>query len=295
MKIVNVIGGLGNQMFQYAFALVLKERYPDEEVLVDTQLFRFPFVKKYKGNNFYHHGYEIGEAFPSAPLKIASWWQMARVTYFLPNYVLNRVARRFLPKRQSEYKQKGDYAFLPEVFSMSGDYFFEGYWQHYKYFEGMRNTLSRAFKFPLPNVKNGQAAEKMLQTHSIGVHVRRGDYVGNKGFGGVCTLEYYQNAIKQMEVTDDSHFFVFSNDIAWCKENLEPLMKNVTYVDWNKGRDSHWDLFLMSQCEQLVIANSSFSWWGAYLNKRAKKVVAPKRWNRCEEDMHIQMPEWTLI
>lgn len=84
MKIVNIIGGLGNQMFQYAFALVLKEKYPGEEVLVDTQLFRFPIVKKYKGNNFYHHGYEIEEAFPSAPLRIASWWQMAKVSYFLP-------------------------------------------------------------------------------------------------------------------------------------------------------------------------------------------------------------------
>jgi len=295
MKIVNVIGGLGNQMFQYAFALVLKEKFPNEEILIDTQLFRFPIVKKYKNNNFYHHGYEIEEAFPNAPLKNASWWQMAKVSYFLPNYVFNRSLRRILPKRKTEYKQADDYAFYPEVFTMKGDCFFEGYWQHYKYFEGMCDVLSEAFRFPQPNQKNNKITEQMRNSPSIGMHVRRGDYVGNKGFGDVCTLEYYQKAIEQMEITADTHFYVFSNDIAWCKANLEPLMKHVTYVDWNKGKESHWDMYLMSQCEQLVIANSSFSWWGAYLNQRASKIIAPKLWNRYVSDMHIQMPEWQLI
>jgi len=295
MKIVNIIGGLGNQMFQYAFAVVLKEKYPDEEVLIDPSLFRFPFVKKYKGNNFYHHGYEIEKAFPNAPMRTATCRQMSKVTYFLPNYVLNRVLRRVLPKRKTEYKQRDDYAFYPEVFSMKQDCFFEGYWQHYRYYEGMRDVLSKAFRFPQPTQKNAEIAEQMHNTHSIGLHVRRGDYVGNKGFGDVCTLDYYQEAIEQMEIVEDSHFYVFSNDITWCRDNLEHLMKNVTYIDWNCGKDSHWDIFLMNQCEQLVIANSSFSWWGAYLNQRAKKIIAPKLWNRYVEDVHIQMSEWQLI
>ena len=295
MKIVNIIGGLGNQMFQYAFAVVLKEKYPKEEVLVDPHLFRFPFVKKYKNNNFYHHGYEIEKAFPNASLKTASWRLMAKVTYYLPNYVLNRVIRKALPKRKYEYRQENDYVFYPEVFKMAHDCYFEGYWQHYKYFEGMQDVLRSTFQFPLPEGENMEASKKMMEVPSIGIHVRRGDYVGNKGFGDVCTLEYYQKAIQQLNVTGETHFFVFSNDIAWCEEHLQPLMKNVTYVDWNKGKDSHWDMYLMSQCEQLVIANSSFSWWGAYLNQRASKIIAPKLWNRYVSDMHIQMPEWQLI
>lgn len=295
MKIVNIIGGLGNQMFQYAFARVLKEKYPDEEVLIDPHLFRFPLIKKYKNNNFYHNGFEVDATFPNASLKIANWRQMSKVTYFLPNYVLNRVLRRVLPKRVSEYTQENEFAFYPEVFSIKTDCYFEGYWQHYKYFDGMRDVLLDMFQFPQPNEKNVNLSEEIQHTHSIGMHVRRGDYVGNKGFGNVCTLEYYQKAIEQMEINPNTHFFVFSNDISWCKDNLEPLMKHVTYVDWNKGKDSHWDMFLMSKCEQLVIANSSFSWWGAYLNQQAKRIIAPKLWNRYVMDIHIQMPEWQLI
>lgn len=295
MKIVNIIGGLGNQMFQYAFAVVLKEKSMDKDVLIDTQLFRFSFIKKFKRNNFYHNGYEIKEVFPNATLPEAKGWQMARVSYWLPNYVLNRVARKILPKRQTEYKQKGDYSYDEEVFTMQGDYFLEGYWQHYRYFEGMQGVLRRIFQFPLPEDKNLDAVKDMRSLPSIGMHVRRGDYVGNPGFGDVCTLEYYKNAIGQLDVKPETIFYVFSNDILWCEDNLRPLMQNVCYVDWNKGKDSFWDMFLMSQCEQLVIANSSFSWWGAYLNERAKIVVAPKLWNRCETEIHIQMPEWQQI
>ena len=295
MKIVNIIGGLGNQMFQYAFAVALKEKYPDEEVLIDTQLFLFPIVKKYKRNNFYHNGYEISKVFPNATLPVASGRQMAKVSYYLPNYVLNRVLRKIFPKRKSEYRQKNYNEYYPEVFSLKEDTYFEGYWQHHQYFDGIQNVLRQTFQFPIPNDKNWKTAKEMRMVPSVGLHVRRGDYVGNWGFGDVCNLEYYQKAIEHMDVTDDTMFYVFSNEIEWCEENLRPLMKNVTYVDWNKSKDSVWDMYLMSQCEQLVIANSSFSWWGAYLNQRAKKIIAPKLWNRYVEDMHIQMPEWQLI
>lgn len=295
MKIVNIIGGLGNQMFQYAFAVVLKEKYPAEEILVDPYLFRFPFVKKYKNNNFYHNGYEVEKVFPNATLRTANWKQMSKVTYFLPNYAINRVLRRILPPKKSEYKQENEYVFYPEVFAKKEDCYYEGYWQHYKYLEGMRNVLQETFRFPQPNERNEMTAAQMCNTHSIGMHIRRGDYVGNKGFGDVCTLEYYKEAINQLNFVENPHFFVFSNDIPWCKENLEPLIKKVTYVDWNSDKDSHWDMYLMSQCEQLVIANSSFSWWGAYLNARATKILAPRLWNKSVEDVHIQMPEWQLI
>lgn len=295
MKIVNIIGGLGNQMFQYAFAMVLKKHNSEEIVYIDPHLFRYPFVKRYKNNNFYHNGYEINTIFPNATLPVASWNQMMKVTFFIPNYVLNRVIRRILPKRKTEYKQDGEYSFFPEVFSLKDDYFLEGYWQHYQYFEGMRDSLLYTFQFPTPSGKNAAIAEDIKISSAVGIHVRRGDYVGNYGFGDVCNLEYYQKAIGLIDLKHETVFYVFSNDTAWCEEHLRPLMKNVCYVDWNKGKESFWDMYLMSQCEQLVIANSSFSWWGAYLNQRAKKIIAPKLWNRYVDDIHIQMPEWQLV
>lgn len=295
MKIVNVIGGLGNQMFQVAFAIVLREKYPDEEVLIDTQLFRFPIIKSFKGVNFYHNGFEVNEIFPNATLPIASFRQIIKVSYYIPNYFLNRIFRRVIPKRNSEYNQKGSFTYDSEVYGIQSDCYFDGYWQHYKYFEGMRNVLVNAFQFPMPSERNRAMARQMEEKPSVGIHVRRGDYIGNPGFGGVCTLEYYKKALDVLEVSPACMFYVFSNEVAWCEENLEPLMGNVIYVDWNKGKDSPWDMYLMSHCQQLIIANSSFSWWGAYLNQHASKIIAPKVWNKRIKDMHIQMPEWTLI
>ena len=155
--------------------------------------------------------------------------------------------------------------------------------------------LQHTFQFPTPNKKNRETVEQMKNAPSVGVHVRRGDYVGNRGFGGICTLDYYKKALAMIESTPETFYYVFSNDISWCEENLRALMKNVCYVNWNKGKDSAWDMYLMSQCNQLIIANSSFSWWGAYLNKKAGKIIAPKTWNNCVNDVHIQMPDWLLI
>lgn len=295
MKIVSIIGGLGNQMFQVAFAIALKKKSPDDEILIDTQKFRYPFIKSFNGVNFYHNGYEVDNFFPNASLPIASSRQIAKVSYYLPNYLLNRVVRKILPKRKSEYKQSNSYTFSPEVFNILEDCYYEGYWQHFKYYIDVRDTLLYSFQFPTPNKKNSEVATIMKTVPSIGIHVRRGDYVNNRGFGGVCSLEYYLRALKLVDVELETHFFVFSNDIEWCEENLRPIMKNVTYIDWNQGKNSPWDMFLMSQCKQLIIANSSFSWWGAFLNQQASKIVAPKTWNKLVADIHIQMPDWTLI
>ena len=130
MKIVNIIGGLGNQMFQYAFALALKEKHKDEIVKIDTSHFNYIFIKKFKSANL-HNGYEIEKVFPNAKLPHATAIDLMKVTWYMPNYILSRIVRRILPPRKNEYIQKSTdiFAFNQDVFNAKGDGYYEGVWQ----------------------------------------------------------------------------------------------------------------------------------------------------------------------
>ena len=119
MKIVNIIGGLGNQMFQYAFAVALKAKYPNEEVFIDTQHYKNAFIKVYHGNNFYHNGYEIDKVFPNATLEPARPKDLMKVSFYIPNQVLARAVRRIFPKRKTEFvTDQQPYVFIPEALSV---------------------------------------------------------------------------------------------------------------------------------------------------------------------------------
>lgn len=121
----------------------------------------------------------------------------------------------------------------------------------------------------------------MKNENSISIHARRGDYVNNSVYHGISSLAYYKKVIEYIKGTvDDPIFYVFSNDTLLVKENLEVETKEVTYVDWNNNESSYRDLQLMSNCKYNIIANSSFSWWGAFLNSNINKIViSPLKWN----------------
>ena len=290
MKIVNITGGLGNQMFQYALAISLKERFPDEDVFVDISHYNTLFFKHYKGINL-HNGFEIDKVFPNATLPIAGMRQICKVSYYIPNYVLSRIGRKLLPQRKTELipAYSKNYSYVAEVY-LSGDCYYEGYWQCIKYFEIIKDKLiNDIFAHPEPNIYNKSLIEQIMTCNSIGVHVRRGDYLNEPEFRNICGVEYYKNGIERLLSDGRRHtFFIFSNDIKWCEENIEPLIGDSTihYVTGNEGKQSCWDMFLMTYCKDLIIANSSFSWWGAFLNKNVYRVIAPEPWlNRdCEID-----------
>lgn len=300
MKIVNTIGGLGNQMFQYAFAIALQKSHPKEIVKIDTQHYRFPFIKKFKGNNFYHNGFEIYNVFPNADIREASPWELIRLSYYIPNYILSRVARRVLPERKTEYILPVDnyFYYQEDAIEKKGDCYYEGVWSSIKYFTGVKKELQKQFSFGTPNEYNAKILNNILDTDSVAMHIRRGDYVNAPNFKDICTFDYYKKAIETILKLESSPvFYIFSNDIEWCKQNIEPLLNGnkSVYVSGNRGKDSSWDMFLMGHCKSQILANSSFSWWSAFLNPRAEHIIVPSRWINRSDDVEMYDESWIKI
>ena len=182
--------------------------------------------------------------------------------------------------------------YQPAIFELKRGYV-DGYWQSAKYFEGIEDVLREEFKFPKPSHnKNDVLIEEMRNSCSVSIHVRRGDYLG--GFP-VMDMSYYTPAMQFIkEKYKNAHFYVFSNDIVWCREHF--VGEEFTFVDWNTGTDSYYDMYMMSQCKHNIIGNSSFSWWAAWLNANNDKVViAPSIWFKKVKTPDIYMKDWIVI
>lgn len=173
--------------------------------------------------------------------------------------------------------------FSPEILQLPDNVFLSGYWQSEKYFLEIEAQIRSDFSFKLPfSDRNSETAREISKSNSVSLHVRRNDFAKNSKINaihGLCTLAYYSAAIQFIEEKIASpNFFVFSDDPAWVKSNLK-INHPCVYVEHNQGLESYNDMRLMSLCRHNIIANSSFSWWGAWLNSNAEKiVVAPQRW-----------------
>ena len=301
MKIVNIIGGLGNQMFQYAFAIALQEKWK-EEVKIDTHHYNYLFSKYFHGNNFYHNGFEIDKIFPCARLKKALVWDILKVSYYVPNFAISRVARKILPKRRYEFiqKAKDSYIYDEKVFTDNKYRYYEGYWMSARFLFPYRNKIKETYKFDsFTSSQNKEYELLLLKDNSVTIHVRRGDYLNCTNMTNICNLDYYRKAItKVKEQISNPIFFIFSNDIEWCKENLkQDLHNNIVYfVTNNKGCESYRDMQLMSLARCNILANSSFSWWGAFLNDRNDQIVfVPNKWITNINAEEIYLDEWIKL
>lgn len=162
-------------------------------------------------------------------------------------------------------------------------WYIEWFFQSEKYFKDYENEIRSDFYFVKEiSHKNKEILDIINSTNSVSIHVRRWDYISNKLANkthGVCDLEYYTTSIKFINSKiSDSVFFFFSDDIEWVKQNIKITNKSY-YIDWNTWEDSFEDMRLMSNCKHNIIANSSFSWWWAWLNKNNSPIViAPKKW-----------------
>jgi len=274
MIIVQLMGGLGNQMFQYATARALAIRN-EAELKLDTSEFGHYPLRCYKLSL-----YQIVEEFATQQdLRLYRWG--------LRNKLASRVLRwapKLRPLLKSPVLVQHQYNFEPYVIGMDGDMYLVGIWQSEKYFKDVQHVIRTdlVLKTPLEEESSHLAETIQSTADTVSVHVRRGDYVTDPEARvrlGLCPLEYYSEAISKMvDALKDPHFFLFSDDPEWVRSNLK-IDFPTHYVDHNPPERDYEDLRLMSLCSHHIIANSSFSWWGAWLSDNpSKMVIAPNRW-----------------
>lgn len=273
-------------MSQYAFYLATKERMPNTKYLCwDND----------------HNGYELDRLFGIAkkPDKMVRY--IFRILMSRRKDILMRSLKCILKALKIGIRNEDfQYAFNL-AFTLQSDYnltIWFGGWHNFRYFDNIKNQFPQIFKFPVDKLNTFSTGilNGINTTNSVSIHVRRGDYLkgaNRKMFGEICTLDYYRKAIDYVrDRVDNPTFFIFSNDIEWVNENLD--IPDAIFVDKNSGNDSWMDMYLMSKCQNIIIANSTFSWWGAYLSE-ASVVICPSRFINDEHSGEIYPDNWIRV
>lgn len=266
--IVRLCGGLGNQMFQYSLARALS--FKDNSII-------FLDISSFKGDKKRHYELKKFRNIDSPVL--------------ISNYILDRFYIRLLILINSLFFKKSHIKIYDDLFSYknkihdnSDNLELIGYWQNEKYFIEFKDCIKRDYLI-LDEIKTSDELflkNKILKSNSVAVHVRRGDYVSEldtNNFHGVLSLEYYHKAISKINtLVPDAQFYFFSDDISYVK-NQFGNMPCFTYVNISKSMTDFEEMKIMKICKHFIIANSSFSWWAAWLGDFSKKlVICPKVW-----------------
>ena len=297
--VVSLYGGLGNQLFQYAMGRALSLRNGLPLVL---DLAWFDQVKEGDASVTTIREYAL------TPFELAVQTQKTQAPSPISPSLMQRILRRILrhaPTKNeglSIYREKG-FNFDRMAFEYQGPVWLQGYWQSYRYFDDaaeiLRHELGQARNV---SVATQDMLDRISHSDAICLHIRRGDYVTNKNAAathGLCSLDYYTKGVEILSSDlNNPHCFVFSDDPDWARTNLN-LATPITIVDINGPDAAHEDLWLMAACKRFVIANSSLSWWGAWLSVReGKRVVAPLDWfaDKGGRDTRDLLPEdWIRV
>ncbi len=301
MVIVRAMGGLGNQLQQYA--LYRKLEHMGKDARLDTSWF---FDKELQAGMAAGRDLELAY-FEKLPYRRATDTEIRSVLGRLweePESAGAKLRRKICPSKAPSFEESGMYH--GEIFLMDRKYL-TGYWACDKYYADIMDILRKDISFPRSadetlQKKNEETIRLMEETQSVSVHIRRGDYLDNVNaalFGGICTDAYYERAMGYMrERLPGARFFLFSDDGAYVRERYQGEAYQV--IDWNRGKDSFYDMMLMSRCRHHICANSTFSFWGARLNANQDKImIRPSIHKNTQVCIPEQMKElwkgWTLI
>lgn len=271
-------GGLGNQMFIYAMYLDMHKRFGDNVKIDITNLLHYHV----------HYGYELRKIFHIPPCE----FHTSRIVKKLLECTIFRIIlERHQHGSMDAYRNPLRWPFI----------YYKGFYQNERYFKDVEQEVRKAFTFDesMFNERSQLCLEHLRRNpKSVSIHVRRGDYTEPKHWlklGQYASTTYFLNAIERMsKLLPGAQYYVFSDDLQWVRDNL-PL-ENAIYVDWNTGEDSWQDMMLMSNCRHNIISNSTFSWWGAWLNNNPDKIVmVPKRWNSSQMSTDLAPASWIPI
>ena len=263
--------GLGNQMYEYAFYLQLKNLYPAQEIKVDTK-YAFPYA---------HNGIELFNIFSIIPstatkeevLNLASR-HILNGEGFQKKSILSKVIYHYRIYPKSMFVMNDYTEFYPELFrlSMTKSYYLFGPFANYRYFRDIKDTVISTYIFPeIKDNRNLAYKSQIENTNSVSIHIRKGDYV-KEGIT-LTPKNFYDEAIRILESKENKlQYYIFTDDSQYARE-LFPDIDRFIVVEGNEGKNSFRDMQLMSMCRHNITANSTFSFWGAYLNRNPNKIV----------------------
>lgn len=278
MIITQLLGGMGNQMFQYALGrhLALKNSLPlklDTSILLDWS----------PGRHHVNRGFDL-DIFELAPL-------FATKTDIAPynSQLMTKSEKIFFHSKRKlglvKINKEKSFEFDKSILTLQGNQYIAGLWQSYKYFEAIEEIIRQDFKIKIPLVDKALVLlSKIKSCNSVCINIRRTDYVFVKPTAdalGFIGLEYYKKALAiLMSRISQPEIFVFSDDIEWCREHIQAGMNPIVYVDHSYAGEKFSDYFqLMKACKHFIIPNSTFGWWAAWLNENLNKlVIAPEKW-----------------
>lgn len=286
-------GGLGNQMFQYAFGRYLAEKNKDILSLDLTFLHaRVPF-KEVEFRDYYLDIFKINSSITFLSKIKTNSPIMLGISLFMAKF------RNILGIQK--YINENFFDFNKKALDLKDNIYLNGYWQSHKYFRDIENIIRKEFTLKEPMGEKAVEWKNIIIQSPIPVslHIRRGDYVYNKKVNlhhGICSISYYKDAVKSLEGLFPMGIilFIFSDDIEWAKENLQ--FKHKTHFVSEQGIKDYEEMMLMGYCRHHIIANSSFSWWGAWLNNKPNKVViAPQKWLNDGDDLDLIPESWIRL